>query len=211
MAQALVPLQIAGSLISAGGTILGANSQAKQLRGEAAQLEVQAGQERASSQRQAIEERRQGRIASSRALAIAAASGGGADDPSVINAIANIEGEGEYRALTALYEGNSSGDDLVRQAAARRTEAKNVKRAALFKAAGTIIGAGSSLADRYGGGEAKAAAKSAWVDAYNGQTARASGRAMAKSVRNYGLETDWNVIQAGIGAGKYRKRGQGGL
>ena len=149
MAQTLVPLQIAGSLLSAGGTILGANSEAKELRREAAQLEVQAGQERATSQRQSIEERRQARLASSRALAIAAASGGGSDDPSVVNAIANIEGEGEYRALTALYEGNVQADDTVRQAQARRREAKNVKRASLFKAVGSILGAGSTLADRY--------------------------------------------------------------
>ena len=90
-------------------------------------------------------------MASSRALAIAAASGAGADDPTVVNAIADIEGEGEYRALTALYEGNVAGDDLERQAKARRREAKSVKKQSYFKAAGTILGAGASLADRYGG------------------------------------------------------------
>lgn len=153
MAQAMVPLAIAGSLVSAGGTILGAKSEAKGLRREAAQLEANAGQERASSQRAALEERRQGRLASSRALALAAASGGGADDPTVVNAIADIEGEGEYRALTALYEGNVAGDDLERQAKARRREAKSVKKQSYFKAAGTILGAGATLADRYGGGK----------------------------------------------------------
>lgn len=151
MAQAMVPLQIAGSLVSAGGTILGAKSEAKQLRKEAAQLEANAGQERAVGQRAAMDERRQGRLASSRALAIAAASGASADDPTIVNALADLEGEGEYRALTALYEGNVAGDDLARQAQSRRKEAKNVKRASYFKAAGTILGAGSSLADRYGG------------------------------------------------------------
>lgn len=152
MAQAILPaLMVAGAAVSAGGTIIGANSEAKELRREAAQLEVNAGQERAASQRSAMEERRQGRLASSRALALAAASGAGADDPTVVNAIADIEGEGEYRALTALYEGNTAGDDLERQAAARRREAKTVKRASYFKAAGTILGAGASMADRYGG------------------------------------------------------------
>ena len=123
------------------------------MREQAAQLDVQAGQERATSQRQAIEERRAGRLASSRALAIAAASGGGSDDPSVVNAIANIAGEGEYRALTALYDGNIQADDTMREAKSRRKEAKNVKRASLFKAAGSILGAGATLADRYGGGK----------------------------------------------------------
>lgn len=74
------------------------------------------------------------------------------DDPTIVNAIANLDGESEYRALTAMYEGDTRGDDLQRQAQARRREAKSVKTQALFKAAGTIIGAGSSLLDRYGGG-----------------------------------------------------------
>lgn len=151
MAQALVPLKIAGDLIGAGGTILGARSEAKELRREAAQMEVNAGQERAVSQRQAIEERRQGRLASSRALAVAAASGAGTDDPTIVNAIADLDGESEYRALTALYEGNQRGDDLERQAKSRRREAKSVKTQSYFKAAGSILGAGSTLFDRYGG------------------------------------------------------------
>lgn len=148
-AAILPALMLAGSAVSAGGTIIGAKSEAKGLRREAAQLEVNAGQERAVSQRDAIEQRRQGRLASSRALAVAAASGGGVDDPTVVNAIANLDGESEYRALTAMYEGDTRGDDLERQAKARRTEAKNVKKQALFKAGSTIIGAGGGIADRY--------------------------------------------------------------
>lgn len=152
MAQAILPaMAIAGAALSAGGTIVGANNEAKELRSEANQLDANAGQERAVSQRRAIEEKRQSRLAASRALAVAAASGGGASDPTVVNAIANLEGEGEYRALSSLYEGNVAGDDLERQAAARRREAKNTKKASLFKAGSTILGAGSSMFDRYGG------------------------------------------------------------
>lgn len=153
-AAILPALMLAGSAVSAGGTIIGANSEAKGLRKEALQLDANAGQERAVSQRQAMDERRQGRFASSRALAVAAASGGGTDDPTVVNAIANLDGESEYRALTAMYEGNVRGDDLERQAKARRTEAKNVKKQALFKAGSTILGAAAgSMFDRYGGGK----------------------------------------------------------
>lgn len=158
MAQAILPaLMVAGSAVSAAGTIVGANSEARELRREAAQLEANAGQERAASQRRAMEERRAGKLAASRALAVAAASGGGADDPTIVNAIADLEGEGEYRALTALYEGNVAGDDLERQAGARRREAKSVKKASKFKALGTILGAGASLYDRYGGSKPKPA------------------------------------------------------
>lgn len=142
-------LAIGGKLVEGVGSIVGGNSQAKQLKSEAKQLERNAGLERATSQRQSIEERRQAELASSRALALAAASGGGADDPTVVNTIADIEGEGEYRALTALYNGDQSARGMEDEAAARRKEAKNIKRASIFKAVGSVLSAGSSLMDRY--------------------------------------------------------------
>ncbi len=152
MAQ-MIPLglTIAGTALSAGGSILGANSEAKEMRREANQLEANAGLERASSQRAAMEERRQARLAASRALTVAAASGGGVDDPTVLNALAGIEGEGEYRALSALYEGNESASGMEAEAQARRRGAKSTKRAGLIKAGSSILSSGSSLYDRYGG------------------------------------------------------------
>ena len=140
----------AGTAVSAGGTILGAKSEAKALRSEARQLDAKAGLERASSQRAAIEERRQAGLASSRTLALAAASGAGASDPTVINMMADLAGEGEYRALTALYQGEEEARGLESQAAMRRKEAKATKTAGYLKAAGTILNAGSSMYDRFG-------------------------------------------------------------
>jgi hypothetical protein len=151
MAQALpIILAVGGSALSAGGTILGAHSEAGALKGEANQLDEQAGRTRASSQRQAIDERRQAGLVASRALSLAAASGGGADDPTVVNLIANTQGEGEYRALTALYNGNEEALGMEAQARSKRKEAKNVKTASYLKAAGSIISGGSTLADKYG-------------------------------------------------------------
>lgn len=150
MAQAIpVALAVAGSAISGAGTIIGAHDQAKGLNREADQLDRQAGIERASSQRRAIEERRQARLVASRALAVGAATGG-ALDPTVVNAISGIEGEGEYRALTALFEGEEAARGDEAQAKARRKEGKNLKKASYFKAAGDLLSAGSTLADRYG-------------------------------------------------------------
>ena len=150
MAQAIpIGLAVAGSLLGAGGTIIGANSEAKELGYQASQLDRRAGLERATAQRRAIEERRQARLAESRALAIAAA-GGGASDPTVVNTIADIEGEGAYRALTALYEGDESALGMEAEADARRRGAKATKRAGYIKAGSTILGAGASLYSRYG-------------------------------------------------------------
>lgn len=150
MAQAIpFALMAASTALSVGGTIIGANAEAKQLRGEAEQLDSMAGQDRASSQRRAVEARRQSRLLQSRALAVAA-SQGGASDPTVVNILANLEGEGEYRALTALYEGEEEARSKEAQAKARRKEAKNVKKGALISAGAQILQAGSTMYDKYG-------------------------------------------------------------
>lgn len=149
MGQLALPAMIAGSALSAGSSILGANSEAKQYKSAARQLERQAGQTRASSQRSAIEERRKAELLSSRGLAVAAASGGGADDPTVVNLLADIDAQGEYNALSQLYSGNEEALGQEAQAKSYRKAAKNAKTAGLLKAGGTILSAGSSIADRF--------------------------------------------------------------
>lgn len=174
MAQAIPAiLAVGGAGLKAAGSIIGANAQAKDLRFQADQLDAQAGMERASSQRQAIDERRQATLAESRGLALAAASGGGADDPTVVNAIAGIHGEGEYRALTAMYNGEERARSDEAQAAAKRSGAKSVKTAGVLDAMGTILSAGTSLYDRYGGGGGGATAVRA--DSMGGTLASGAG------------------------------------
>lgn len=155
MAQAIpFALMAASAGISAAGSIVGSKAESKALKAEADQLDAQAGRERATSQRAAMEQRRQSRLLASRAIAVGAATGG-ALDPTVLNIISRLEGEGEYRALSALYEGEEEAIGLENQAAARRREAKNVKKGGLLKAAGTIIGAGSDIVTRAGTMKAK--------------------------------------------------------
>ena len=147
MAQAAA---IAGGVVKGVRTILSSRAQAKQLKNEAAQLEAQALTERATSQRESIEQRRNARFAQSRALALSAASSASASDRSIETIISDIAGEGEYRALTALYNGEEQASSLEMQAKARRKEAKNAKTAGLISALGTILEGGSSIASRYG-------------------------------------------------------------
>lgn len=146
MAQAAL---IAGTALKVGGSILSSMKQAKALKAEAGQYRRKAGLERASAQRDAMEQQRQARLLESRALAVAAASGGGASDPTVVNTIANIAGEGEYRALTALYNGEEQALGLEAEATARIKEAKNVKTAGFINAASTLFSSASSFGDRY--------------------------------------------------------------
>jgi len=89
---------------------------------EANALNVQAGQVVAESQRDVLDVRRVTQLAESRALALAAASGGGATAPTVVKIISRIAGEGAYNAARALYAGEEKARQLKLQALIRDYE-----------------------------------------------------------------------------------------
>jgi transcription initiation factor TFIID subunit TAF12 len=167
MAQALA---VAATAVSTVGTLVGGEAQAQQARYEgkaqqqvanfhAAQLRQQAGQQRAVSQQEAIEQQRRARLARSRALAIASASGAGTDG-SVQDILARLAAEGDINAQAAIYEGEEAARGLETQAGATQAEgkyanaasryaARNIKRASYLSAAGTLMQGGSSFYSKY--------------------------------------------------------------
>jgi len=70
---------------------------------------IAAGQAVAGGQRQAFEETRQAELVASRAVAVAAAGGYSAD---ITNLLADIEGEGAYRANIAMFEAETEAERL---------------------------------------------------------------------------------------------------
>ncbi len=143
----------------------------------ALQLEQQAGQERAQSQRAAEEQRRRLDRAQSSLQARAAASGAGALDPTVLDIAGELEEEGEYRALAALYEGEEAGRGLEYSAALERLSGQGAAYSAATRSRATRRGAGlartrgittalsglgsaagstATLLDKYGGGSGEA-------------------------------------------------------
>lgn len=142
MAQLVAFLPMA---LSAGAKIVGGIQRKREAEGVAGQLERRAGETRASSQREAIEARRQGRLRSSRALAVAAAGGGSASDPDIINRLADLESEGEFGALKALYEGSTASDFDLKQASVTRRGGKRQLISSLLSAGGDI---GSTILQR---------------------------------------------------------------
>lgn len=153
-----------GSLVSASQGAAAAKSEGQAAKAlaeyNARQLKYKAGQERAVSQRRAIEERRQARLAGSRARAVAAASGAGATDPTVMDILAALRGEGEYNAQSALYEGEETARGLEAQAAGALAEgqyaeatgryrAKAIKRAGYMDAVGTLLKGGATFYSKY--------------------------------------------------------------
>ncbi|HBA35609.1 MAG TPA: hypothetical protein DCZ12_15900 [Gammaproteobacteria bacterium] len=93
-------------------------------RFQAEQLDRNAGQVEAASQKQASEERRQAELLASRARAVAAAGGTTTTDVGIMNELAKIDKEGEYNALTALYEGRAVASTMRGQSRALALEAK---------------------------------------------------------------------------------------
>lgn len=137
--------------------------QANLRNAQAKAMEQQAGQERAVSQRAAAVQRRQGAQVSSRAQALAAASGGGALDPTIIDVLAGIKGETNTRALNALYAGEEKArgleygavleraggrGDLYAGEVARRAGQDAAGRSNL-SAVGGLTGGGAAIYDRF--------------------------------------------------------------
>jgi hypothetical protein len=139
-------------------------------RYEASQARTNAGQVIAASQRTAAEQRRQGELVQSRAIALAAAGGGSTTDAGVINLIAGNAGEIAYRSAVALYEGEDKARSLREQATAKEFSAEGAakakeysgamaakagedrKKASMVGAFGDLIKGGASLFSTFGGG-----------------------------------------------------------
>lgn len=134
--------------VQAGAQIIGGIQKKKAAEEEALEFERRAGESRATSQREAIEERRQARLAKSRTTAVAAASGGSATDPDIVNRIADIEGEGEYNFLRALYEGQTASDRDIRQAEVTRKAGDRQLISSIL--GGTSQAASTTMLQKYG-------------------------------------------------------------
>jgi hypothetical protein len=142
---------------AAGGSRVAAQRQAAALQFQAAQARQNAGQEIAAGQQDAAEQQRQIRLMNSRALALAAASGAGATDPTIVKIISNNAGEGAYRAAVSMYKGEERARAMRMEAAARDYDARMAvedgeRRAGAYDraAVGSIFKGAASLAMRYG-------------------------------------------------------------
>lgn len=140
---AVNPLVAAAPFLFGAGTLLTAQAGERAASIENQRLRRLAGSERATSQRAAIEERRRADIVQSRARAVSAASGAGATDPTVLKIMDDLSAEGEYRALTRTYEGETAAQSLELEGAER-------KRAARGRSISTLLSGASMFASKYG-------------------------------------------------------------
>ena len=129
---------------------------------EARQAEYLANKAKAVSHLEAFEQRRIAALLASRTLALAAGSGAGASDPTVVGLMSEIYAEGAYRSALAMYEGEEEARSLGVAAQARRlsgksaasaalTEGKSTAKASNLSMFSTLLSGGSSFLDKYGG------------------------------------------------------------
>jgi hypothetical protein len=149
MAELVAFAPVAATTLSVGASLYGGAQANKAAKSEAAQLDYQAGQQRAASQRQAEEQRRQARLANSRLQAVA---GGGGGDVTAVNMSADLAGEGELRALTAIYEGEDRATGLEAQADSRRKAGKAARTAGYIGAVSSAFSGAKGMFEKFGGG-----------------------------------------------------------
>jgi len=145
-----------GTWMSAGGSVAAALSHIqygleaqKAARFQAEQMRINAGQAQAGAQREASMVEREAEYTASRALAVAAASGGGASDPTVVNLMARNADQMAYRRQLALYEGDEAARGMRMGAAAKEYSGASARRASNEAAVSSVYGAGSSLLKGY--------------------------------------------------------------
>lgn len=137
-------------------SLLVAQRRSQALNFEADQLDTNAGQAIAASQRNAYFKGKEGDLALSRLKALAAASGGGATDPTVLNLQADLMHQKAYNLATALYAGEDQSRLLKTEAKVKRyqgdlgvADAENTKSSYNFAALSSLASGGASLYEKY--------------------------------------------------------------
>ena len=150
LAAALPYIAGAATVVSTVGVVQQGVEQRHQADVAAMNLRNQANADAAAGERQSIQDRRQASYLVSRGQALAAASGAGATDPTVLSVLGQISGEGEYHALTSLYEGGTRSQNLSSQATATSSEGRAAEQAGRLKGISTLLTGGTTLATKYG-------------------------------------------------------------
>lgn len=115
---------------------------------EALQLDARGREEFAAAQREALAKRREGVLANSRIQALSAASGGGADDPTILKLMTGVAGDAEYGAQTVMFGGKQRRAGLFDAANNRRREGQASLLGSKYASAGAIFGGISSAASK---------------------------------------------------------------
>lgn len=130
----MTAITIISTGVQIAGTIGQGNAARAMANNQAVQLNQQAGQERATAQRKAINSKMAGAYAISRARALQAGNGGDPDSVTSIDNEEKLAGNSEYNALTDMYNGEQRARGLNMQADDVRIEGQQRRDAAITSA-----------------------------------------------------------------------------
>jgi hypothetical protein len=133
------------AVASAGGQAVKAYQKNKLKIEETKNLREAKNRSMAATTREMAEEDRNKEYMYSQALATAAASGAGVDDPGMVKVLADINAEGEYRIMSKLWSGQNEAEGLIYRAEAAKREGDDAITAGAFNVV-------SSAMSSYGGG-----------------------------------------------------------
>jgi hypothetical protein len=139
----------AGTAVGALGTIAAGKDAKRNAAYEKAQLDIQAKEAQAASQREAEQYRRRKDLALAEITNKAAASGFTATDPTALAIADDVQRYGTLQEQMAMYGGASRRAGLEAQGNAAVMEGDSKYRASKWSAASTILGGVGTLADKY--------------------------------------------------------------
>lgn len=145
LAANLGTISLISTMASAMGTIAQGNANRANLTNQAAQLSQQAGQTRASSQRDAANKLRTGEYAVSRAAAVTGASGANPDSVTAVTNETNLSGQSEYGALTAMFNGEEKARGLQYEANSDIMKGQSAHDAGAISGVGNVSLAAGSM------------------------------------------------------------------
>lgn len=141
---------LAGTALGAYGKVKGGYDQRSALNASASELQQEGGQSVASGIQGAIQDRRRATYVASNARAETAAGGLATTGTSAIANVGQIRGEGEYRALTSMYQGYDRANELNFRAGSMRAEGSNAVKSGWLSGMSTVLSGGTSFYDKYG-------------------------------------------------------------
>lgn len=141
---------LAGSAVTAAGTLAAGEQKQATLDYEAKQLKAKSLEEQAVGQQEASEYKRKKGLALSSLQAKSAASGFSATDPTSLALADEMAKYGTLQEQLAMYGGTSRRAGLEAEAEGRRMEGRAARTGAVYSALGTILGGVSSFASKYG-------------------------------------------------------------
>lgn len=138
--------------IAAAGTIAQGNAQMQAAKAEQQQLARMASEEMAVSTREAGAKAKEIRTLQSRGQAVAAASGAGATDETVLELMGNVARDGNVQTRDILRSGQVKGDDLMYRGRVGTSAAKVNRSLSRLTATGQMVSAASDAFSKYGQG-----------------------------------------------------------